>query len=80
MEPNIVGEIPKDCAPRTAEFALMNPTGEFIEAFYRTEEVKLNDGTTATRFSYWSSFDNWQPSVASKRYLFDPERKFKKIV
>lgn len=53
----IKGEIPNG-----AQYALLNPTKEFIQTFYKFKEVEFSDNTKGIFLYYYSSFGVWQPS------------------
>ena len=59
---NIVGIFPSSKSPEGAELALLNPTGEFVEGFYKFKDVRFNDGTSNRVLYHKSSLPCWHPS------------------
>jgi len=45
--------------PSSATHVKMNPSGKFIELFYRVGETQINDGTLRRSIEYRSGFDVW---------------------
>lgn len=76
---NIVGTAKAKNPPQGAMFCTMNPTGEFIELFYKTSPVKFNDGTESEKLEYWSNFDCWRGSNERDIEEFLQTRKFYKL-
>jgi hypothetical protein len=70
--------------PKQAQYAMLNPSGEFIEKIYKFEDVKFNDNTTNKVMMYWGEQGGWHPSSYndrdSKDYKNLKNRKFLKIV
>jgi len=52
----------KNCPPE-AQFAKMNPAGEFVEMLYRITSVKYSDGTIAEVLQYQSFSGIWCASI-----------------
>lgn len=48
--------------PEGAEFFSTNPSGEFINQFYKFITTKRSDGTEATVLCYYSVFNEWSAS------------------
>jgi len=63
---NIVGTINRSDinggVPESAKYARLNPTGKFIQKFYRIKNVQFSDGTNSDVLQYRSERDVWQPS------------------
>ena len=47
---------------KDAEYILINPTGEFIESYYKFKTVKFNDGTSKEILNYLGAQGLWIPS------------------
>lgn len=54
---NINGKV-----PNTAEYAMLNPSGDFIQKFYKFEKVNFNDGTTKDILKYKGEQGGWHTS------------------
>jgi hypothetical protein len=67
-------------APTEAEYAALNPTGSFIEKFYKNAEVKFNDGTTKNILHYWGEQGGWHPSGFNSNPDALNQEKFLKII
>lgn len=52
----------KGFVPNSAKYAKLNPSGKFIEMFYRINNVKFNDGSNKDIFEYKSECGCWTPS------------------
>ena len=45
-----------------AKYAQLNPSGEFIQKFYRITNVKFNDNTNSDILQYWGEQGGWHNS------------------
>ena len=52
----------KGFVPKTAEYGLLNPSGKFIQKFYKFGDVKFNDGTKNNILYYYGEQGGWHPS------------------
>jgi hypothetical protein len=52
----------KGFVPTGAKYAKLNPSGKFIEMFYRVVNIKFNDGTNKDVLEYKSECGCWTPS------------------
>lgn len=82
---NIVGNVNrsdiKGIVPKDAQYANLNPTGEFIQKFYKIGNVKFNDNTNKDVLMYWGEQGGWHNSsfnVTERKDLV--KRKFLKII
>jgi hypothetical protein len=58
---DIKGDVPKD-----AKYAALNPSGEFIQKFYRFKNIDINDGSVHKSFQYWGEQGGWHGSEFNK--------------
>jgi hypothetical protein len=78
-EPVIVGSFPVAEAPKGAILALLNPTGEFVQDFYKQKTEKINDGTERTHWCFWGNFDTWVGCTIPDEETFSADRKFLRV-
>ncbi len=87
----IVGEVNRneitvakpDDLPKDAQYAALNPSGEFIQKFYRFKDININDGTINKSFQYWGEQGGWHGSEFNRNgvdYKKLNTQKFLKIV
>ena len=48
--------------PGEAKYAQLNPSGEFIQKFYRMNNIKFNDNTNVDSLEYWGEQGGWHGS------------------
>lgn len=50
-----------------AKYAQLNPSGEFIQKFYKMTNVELNDNTNTDVLQYWGDQGGWHNSSYNSR-------------
>lgn len=81
MKPNIVGSIHATDPPKGTQFCTLNPTGDFIEMFYRLEPIKYNDNTVEDQLQYYSSCGGgWMGTNERDPDKFLKTREFHEII
>jgi hypothetical protein len=80
MKPTIVGSFNAANAPEGAEYAYVNPTGEFVQTFLRqkTHKPRTDENRTVTNWYFWSSIDNWCVCLYPEQ-IIRPDCKFLKV-